>query len=172
MRLKGLKTIVTGGGGERGIGRAIVRAFGKEGADVCVVGRSKEAGMAAAEDVRKCGGQAMTLQCNISEYDEIKQVVDTVLSEWGQIDVLVNNAGMSSIRRFVDLTPEEVEQVWKVNFFGTFFMQQLVCKHMIARAEKANYKPGDPVIGKIINHSSISEKVGASHLTHYAPTKA
>jgi NAD(P)-dependent dehydrogenase (short-subunit alcohol dehydrogenase family) len=172
MRLKGLKTIVTGGGGERGIGRAIVRAFGREGADVCVVGLNVPAGRAAADEVRAYGGQAMSMRCDVSKYDEIQAAVDAVLREWGRIDVLVNNAGVSLVENFVDITPEQMQRVFNINYFGSFFMQQAVVRHMVQRSREVGYKPGDKVVGRIINHSSISEHVGARLLSAYSPTKA
>jgi len=172
VRLKGLKTIVTGGGGEKGIGRAIVRAFGREGADVCVVGRNVAAGEEAAGDVRQCGGQAIHVECDISQLEDIDRAVETVLSEWGRIDVLVNNAGIAIPRAFLEYTPEEAQKIWSVNLFGTFFMEQRVARHMVERAKKQGYKTGDPVVGKIINITSLSEEVGTCNVSAYAMTKA
>lgn len=172
MRLKGKKTIVTGGGGANGIGRAIVRAFGSEGADVCITGLNQEAGEQAADEVRQCGGQALWIKCDNAKLEDIESAVNTVLDRWDCIDVLVNNAGAASLRAFLEVTPEEAHMIWNINVFGTYFMEQKVAQHMVERARQLTYRVGDPIVGKIINISSISEKVGTAMLSHYAPTKA
>jgi len=172
MRLKDKMTIVTGGGGEKGIGRAIVRAFAKEGADVCIVGRNQKAGEEAAEEVRQCGGRALSLICDISKLDEIDCTVKRVFSEWGRIDVLVNNAGISIPGPFLEVTPEDARRIWDVNMLGSFFMTQRVARHMVERAKQRGYKVGDPIIGKIVNMSSLSEEVGTLNVSPYAMTKA
>jgi len=171
MRLKDRKTIVTGGGGEKGIGRAIVRAFAREGADVCIVGRNIEAGKEAADEVREFGGNALQVQCDISQLADIDRTVNTVMEEWGRIDVLVNNAGIAIPSPFLEVTPDMARKVWNVNLFGTFFMGQRVARHMAERARAVGYHVGDPVVGKIINVSSLSEEIGTSHVSHYAVTK-
>lgn len=172
MRLKGKKTLVTGGGGEKGIGRAVVRAFGREGADVCVVGRNVDAGESAVDEVRGYGGEAMHCECDISRLEDIDRTVKTVLDTWGRIDVLVNNAGIAIPSPFLEVTPENARKIWDVNLFGTFFMAQRVARHMVERAEKRHYKVGDPIVGKIINMSSLSEEVGTCNVSPYAMTKA
>lgn len=171
MRLEGKKTIVTGGGGEKGIGRAIVRAFAREGADVCVVGCNVKAGQAAAQEVRELGGNALQMQCDISKMGDIEKTVAAVIREWGRIDVLVNNAGIAIPSPFLDVTPEMAQKVWGVNLFGTFFMSRQVARHMVERSKQLGYKPGAPIVGKIINISSFSEDVGTFNVSHYAATK-
>nr|HID59755.1 SDR family oxidoreductase [Desulfobacterales bacterium] len=171
MRLKDKIAIVTGGGVENGIGRAIVRAFAKEGADVCIADINDSLAKEAAEEVEKAGQRALAIKCDISKLKDIDHTVNAVLEEWKRIDILVNNAGIARFKPFLQVSPELTRKIWSVNLFGTFFMSQRVARHMVKRAKSIGYKPGDPATGKIINLSSLSEEVGTPLLSHYSTTK-
>ncbi len=171
MRLQDKKAIVTGGGGEKGIGRAIVRAFAAEGADVCVVGLNEQAGAEAVQEVTAQGRDAFHVRCDISQIEDIDRTVAAAMERWECIDVLVNNAGISIPSPFLEVTPQTAWQIWRVNQFGTFFMGQRVARTMAARARAQGWTPADPPVGKIVNISSLSEEVATLNLSHYAATK-
>lgn len=154
--------IVTGG--SRGIGRAIALALGKEGFNV-VVNYNKAAG--AAEEVKaeieKSGSKALIVQADISSRDDRKKLVAETLSAFGQIDLLVNNAGVAPDVRadVLEATEESFDRLININLKGPYFLTQLVANTMVPR--KA---------GKIINITSISAYTAHTHRGDYGVSKA
>lgn len=158
-RLQGKTAIVTGS--TRGIGRAIALAFGKEGANVVISGTKEHLCKEVAETIISQGGNALAVPCDISSYEQIQQLYDRTLEEFGEVNIVVNNAGIAVFKPFVEVDPETVRRIWDVNLFGTFFSSQRAAQEMIKQGKG----------GKIINMSSISEEVGTPNLTHYSTTK-
>ncbi|QJD84932.1 SDR family NAD(P)-dependent oxidoreductase [Cohnella herbarum] len=158
-RLAGKTAIVTGS--TRGIGRGIAERFGREGANVVVSGTNAALCEEVAASIRKEGGSAIGIACNIADLDQINHLYDKTLETYGEINIVVNNAGIAIFKPFVEVEPETVRKIWDVNLFGTFFSGQRAAKEMIRQGKG----------GKIINMSSISEEVGTAHLTQYAMTK-
>ena len=162
FRLDGRVAIVTGAG--RGMGQAFSIALAHAGADVVVTelpGRESDAEKTAAE-VRATGRRALVIPLDVTQVSSIKAMVEQVVSEWGRIDVLVNNAGIN-IRQFaVDVTEDAWEQIVNVNQKGVFFCSQAVGQHMIARGQG----------GKIINVASQLGLVGDQQRAVYCATKA
>lgn len=143
--LKGLNAIVTGG--SRGIGEACVLALAKDGANVAIaVNKSVEEANKVAEKVKgECGVDVCVLQCDVSNPDDVKQMVDEVIKRWKKIDILVNNAGMTQGIAAEDLSFQEWQRMIDVNLTGVFLCAQAVGKKMIEQASG----------GSIINISSI-----------------
>ena len=168
--LEGKNALVTGG--SRGIGHAIALAFADAGANVAISGRKLPDLEPVAEELKQKGVRSLAVASHVAKVEESKALVDKVKGEWGRIDVLVNNAGIAIPRPFLEYTPDETWRIWRVNLFGTFFMEQRVAEHMVARAKEQDYKMGDPVVGKIINITSLSEEVGTCNVSAYAMTKA
>ncbi len=132
MRLKDRVAIVTGG--NKGLGRAIGVAMADEGAQVVVAGRSASRNDEAVDEITSQGGSAVAVTLDVTEQSSAEQMVETVISRWGQIDILVNNAATVSPRQWiVDYDPEEWDRVIAVNLRGPFLCSRAVLPHMIER---------------------------------------
>ena len=106
-------------GGTRGLGREMVLAFAKAGADVIISSRKQDACDATAEEVRKLGRRALPIACHMGDWSAIEAMVAHAYDEWGRIDILVNNAGMSPVEpHSVDVTEALFDKVVGVNFKG------------------------------------------------------
>jgi NAD(P)-dependent dehydrogenase (short-subunit alcohol dehydrogenase family) len=144
--IKGLNVIVTGG--NRGIGLGISLAFAQSGANVAVLCRSKESGDKAADEMRRYGVQSFCVKCDTSDMESVKQAVDEVLKVFDRVDVLVNNAGVSTVTEFLkDKDLLEWQRVIDTNLHGVANMIHMVAPHMIRSGRG----------GSIINISSIGE---------------
>lgn len=144
--LKGKVALITGG--SRGIGRAIALAFAEAGAGLVVSSRNKRPPELekVAEEIRAKGGKALAIPAHVGKKEDVQNLVQKTLKEFGRIDILVNNAGVNPVlSTLVDLEEEAFEKVIEVNLKGAFFMSKAVAKEMI--------KQGG---GRIINISSIS----------------
>jgi NAD(P)-dependent dehydrogenase (short-subunit alcohol dehydrogenase family) len=144
--LKGKVAIITGA--SRGIGRAISRAFAEAGADLIVSSRNKRPPELekVAEEVRSLGRKALAIPAHVGKREDVENLVQRTLQEFGRIDILVNNAGANPIlSTMVDLEEEAFEKVLEVNLKGAFLTSKAVAREMI--------KQGG---GRIINMSSIS----------------
>jgi 3-oxoacyl-[acyl-carrier protein] reductase len=160
LGLAGKVVIVTGGGG--GAGRAYCLAFAQEGARVVAADLKGEAAKGTADEVKARGGQALGLKVDVTKWPEVTAMVDRTLKEFGQIDVLVNNAGIRGMSKLED-TPEELwERDINVNLKGAFYCTKAVTRHMKERR-----------CGKIVNQSSLSALNGHRAGGHiYAAAKA
>lgn len=160
MRLKGKSAIITGA--SRGIGRAIALAFAREGADV-VVNYSSNEKLAdeVVNEIRKMGRKALKVQASVSNFEQVKQMADLTLKEFGKIDILVNNAGIVRDRTLRKMTEEEWNEVIATNLTGVFYCTKAVLEHMIERG-----------YGRIINMSSTAGLKGNFGQTNYSAAKA
>lgn len=162
MLLSGKVAIITGSG--RGIGRGIALAFAREGAKV-VVNSATRTCEKVADEIKALGGEVIPVRTDVSNFDEVKKMVNTALEKFGKIDVLVNNAGIFvGLAPLVELTDESWDRVFAVNLKGVFYCCKAVIPHMMERRS-----------GKIINISSIDPMRGAGFPmsgTHYASSKA
>ncbi|HSR09949.1 MAG TPA: SDR family NAD(P)-dependent oxidoreductase [Thermodesulfobacteriota bacterium] len=165
MRLKGKIGVVTGGGA--GIGRGIVLAFAREGADVAVLDINLEAAAKTAKDAEASGVRALPLELDVAAGEAVEKAVKRVLERSGKIDILVNNAGISPKRQgmkvpVVEMDPAEWDRVIAVNLRGTFLCSRAVLPSMMERK-----------YGKIVNMSSVAGKTGGfAGGAHYASSKA
>ncbi len=134
-------------GGSRGLGREMVLAFARQGADVAIASRKQEACDALAKEVREeTGREAIGIGCHVGRWDECDKLVETLYERFGRIDVLVNNAGMSPLYDGLDQISEELfDKVLAVNLKGPFRLSSVVGARMAA---------GDG--GSIINVSSTA----------------
>lgn len=147
MRLKDRVAIVTGGA--RGIGKAIVLTFVREGAKVAIVDFDREGAIVLKEEVEKHYGEAVAIPCDVSKSPEVKAMVEEVKKAFGRIDILVNNAGIIRRGTIETVTEEEWDRVIEVNLKGTFNCSKAVVETM----KEQGY-------GKILNVSSIAGKMG------------
>jgi NAD(P)-dependent dehydrogenase (short-subunit alcohol dehydrogenase family) len=159
LRLEGKRAIVTGGG--RGIGRAIAIGLAGEGADVAIFYRSRaaEADDTAAA-IEKLGRRALAVRTDVSVREDVQAAVDSVLSTFAHVDVLVNNAGVVTHEDFLQVSEDNWNYVLGINLRGPFLTGQAVARHMATRRA-----------GSIINVTSILDTVAVHSHTPYLASK-
>lgn len=156
--LKDRVSIVTGAG--QGLGEAIAHALAKAGASVVLTGRTLSKVERVASEINSSGNRAIPIEADISRPNEIKKMVDFAISEFGTVDVLVNNAAVPSFNDVFDTTEEEWDRVIDTNLKGTFFCCQIAGKEMAKRKK-----------GKIINVASTAGLVALTGMTAYSAAK-
>ncbi len=159
--MKGLKDkviIVTGGAG--GIGSATCRRLAEEGAKVAIFDMNLQAAENLAKEIQAQNGQAIAVQCDITQADGVEQAVQTIESTLGPIDGLVNNAGWDIFKPFIKTNPQEWEKLIQINLVGMLNMHYSVLKGMVARNA-----------GRIVNIASDAARVGSSGEAVYAACK-
>jgi 3-oxoacyl-[acyl-carrier protein] reductase len=157
--LKGKVVLITGA--SRGIGRHIAIEMSKVGASVAINYMEDEIGIdKTLELIREIGGYGKKYRCDLRDFLRVKQMIKSIISDFGQIDVLINNAGVSKIGLFVDSNEEEYNYIMDSNFKSVYNCTNAVISHMILRK-----------CGSIINISSIWGNVGASCETLYSASK-
>ncbi|WP_047866196.1 SDR family oxidoreductase [Rubrobacter aplysinae] len=148
FRLDGRTAIVTGGG--RGLGRYMAEALADAGAKVVLCSRKKEACDEVKDEINGRGGQAISMSCDVSDPESVQAVVDAAESEFGGVDILVNNSGATWGAPPEEMPLDRFDQVVNVNLRGTFIMAQTVGKRMIRRGSG----------GSIINIASVAALSG------------
>jgi NAD(P)-dependent dehydrogenase (short-subunit alcohol dehydrogenase family) len=157
MKLEGKVAIVTGGA--RGIGAAIVDRYVAEGARVAVADISEAD---ARETAARHGDKAIAVAVDVTKTPSIDAAVEGVVSRWGGVDILVNNAAIFDMAPLVEVTERSFDRVFAVNVKGLFFTLQAVAKRMIAQARG----------GKIINMASQAGRRGEALVSVYCASKA
>lgn len=160
--------IVTGA--SRGIGRAIALKLGQQNFSVVVnYFRSSQAADELVASIQQAGSEAKAVQADVGTAAGRNALVDTAYDEWGRLDVLVNNAGITSQGRkdLLEATEESWDQVFDTNLKGPFFMSQLAANRMIQQSENET-----PEARVIINLSSISAYATSSNRADYCIAKA
>ena len=160
MKLKGKVAIVTGGG--TGIGKAIGLALANEGADVVIAARNLSRLEQAAKDIESRGGKARAVQADISDYEQVKQMVAETTKDFGHIDILVNNAARGTFNNadVVDMNLKEWHDSLAINLTGMMYCSREALKYMIPRKS-----------GNIINISSVAGMSGVPKESPYAASK-
>jgi meso-butanediol dehydrogenase / (S,S)-butanediol dehydrogenase / diacetyl reductase len=154
--LAGRNALVTGAGS--GIGRAIAKAMAQSGAWVMVT----DLDLAAAERVAKeIGKSATPARLDVTDASETAAVFETMVSEFGGIDIVCANAGVSTMNRVAELTELEWDANMNVNAKGVFLTNQAAVRHFLARGGG----------GAIVNTASLAGKMGAPYLAHYSASK-
>jgi len=154
LRLKDQTICITGAGS--GIGQAIAKYLGKEGAVIKVLDIDEQGGAHTAEAIRNTGGKAEFHKLDVSDYRE----VNAFFSNLERIDVLVNNAGISSIGNVETATPEEMDRIYSINVKGVYH-----CLHAAIPLMKEQGK------GTILNMASIAGKLGIEDRFAYSMSK-
>ncbi|MFT4923502.1 MAG: 3-oxoacyl-[acyl-carrier protein] reductase [Haloarculaceae archaeon] len=160
MSLEDRTCLVTGA--SKGIGAGIAEEFGREGANVIVNYRSSEdAAYEVRDTVEDLGGSAIVAQANVANKDEVEAMYEASTDEFGQIDVLVNNAGITVDKKFENMTREDWDRVVDVNLGGVYNCTK-VCFEDIRNAHE----------GRLVNISSVVGQEGNIGQANYASTKS
>lgn len=159
MKLKDKVAVVTGA--TKGIGLAIAEEFAKEGARIVLTGRSQDLGEDAARSISDQGHEAIFVQCDVSQSDQVNRLVEKTVAHFGRLDIMVSNAGINAKAEFLDVTEEEWDAVIGVNLKGVFLCGQASAKQMV--------KQGDG--GAIINMSSVMGVLGLKNQVAYSASK-
>ncbi len=160
MLLENRNAIVTGG--SQGIGTATSLELAREGANVCLTYRRHEdEALKVRDQIREMGRKALAVKCDISSFDEARQVVEAALAEFGRIDILVNNAGMNWDGVCWKMSEEQWDRVIEVNLKGYFNF----VRHVAPLLKDQKY-------GKIINITSINGLRGKFGQSNYSASKA
>lgn len=156
--LKGKSVIVTGGASH--IGRAITLTFAQEGANVAIADIDVVQAEKVAGQVAKLGVKGLVVKTDVTKLDEAQTMANKVISEFGAIDVLVNNAGFDQAMPFINTTPELWDKIININYKGTLNCTKAVLSHMIERKQ-----------GAIINISSDAGRMGEFREAVYSGAK-
>jgi 3-oxoacyl-[acyl-carrier protein] reductase len=157
--LAGKSALVTGGG--QGIGYEVARRLAAEGVAVAVNGRTPAKLDAVVAEIRSAGGRAMAVPAMVESKRQVAGMVKSVLSEFGALDFLVNNAGISRPDSFIDLKEDSWDSQVDINLKGTFLCSQAVARHMLENGG-----------GAIVNLCSIASFGGQEGRAGYAASKA
>ena len=149
-------------GGSRGLGREMVLAFAKAGADVVIASRKLEACEAVAKEGEALGRRALPVAAHVGNWSENDALCEAAYRHFGRVDILVNNAGMSPLAPSLSETSEALfDKIVDINFKGPFRLSSLVGERMVAGAG-----------GAIINLSSVAAFVPQPHTVPYGGAKA
>ena len=163
MALDDKVAVITGAA--RGIGLACATRFAQDGAKVMLADIDEDAGESAAKELRDQGHEATFISCDVSERLDVRNLVKQTVSNYGAIDVLVNNAGIIIGAEFLDLTEEDFDKVLAVNLKGAFLVGQAVARQMVKQLED------DRAPGSIINMSSINAVFAIPNQVPYTISK-
>ena len=161
FKLDGRTALVTGGG--TGIGLGIARALAEAGADVAVCGRTQATLDQAAAQIEAVGSRAQAITADVMCAEEMRGAVQTVVDNWGQLDIAVNNAGITTWVDAVELSEDDWDRVVDTNLKGVFLGSREAARVMIPRE-----------MGVIINVASISAQIvnRPQRQAHYSTSKA
>lgn len=159
--LNGRVAIVTGGA--RGHGRGIAHALAAEGALIVVADVEDDAGEGTVGELRELGGDALFVHTDVGDEGDVSALVGAALERFGQVDVLVNNAGITQNKPLEDISLDEWQRMLAINLTGPFLCTRQVLEPMRARGH-----------GRVINIASIAAVLGGGYIgtAHYASSKA
>ena len=158
LGLKGKVAIVTGGA--RGIGKASVEAYAREGANVVIGDMIIDEAQAVAKSISKGGVKAIAVKCDVSKKTDANNLAAAALKEFGKIDILFNNAGFTVAKPFVDVEEKDIDRILGVMVKGVVLCTQAVLPHMMEKK-----------YGKIINTCSIAGLEGQDSSHIYSAAK-
>jgi 3-oxoacyl-[acyl-carrier protein] reductase len=159
-RLTDKVAIITGA--SRGIGRAIASAFAQEGAKIVVnYASSGEAAESLVQELQAIGVEAIAIQADVSQADQVNKMIEQVMAQWGQIDLLVNNAGITRDTLLLRMKLADWQAVIDLNLTGVFLCTQAVSKIMLKQRS-----------GRIVNITSVAGQMGNPGQANYSAAKA
>jgi 3-oxoacyl-[acyl-carrier protein] reductase len=159
MRLKEKIALVTGA--SRGIGKAIALHLAEEGAQIIInYAKNSEKAKEVVAAVESTGGKALAMQADVSCWQEVEKMVDSIYEKFGRIDILVNNAGVNRDELLISMEKEDWDAVINTNLGGLFHCTKAVAKYMMIQKN-----------GRIINMSSVAGERGGRGQSNYAASK-
>jgi NAD(P)-dependent dehydrogenase (short-subunit alcohol dehydrogenase family) len=158
MRLKDKVAVITGAGS--GIGRSTALLFAKEGAAVAVNDLNPAAAQETVNFIREAGGTALAVPADVTDASSVSGMVESVRGQWGRIDVLFNNAGISGVGRLHEIEPDDWDRIVKVNIRGVYLPSKYVLPIMMEQQS-----------GSVIHMSSCIAEIGLARRASYAATK-
>lgn len=149
-------------GGSRGIGKEVALTFAKKGYNIIINYVSDKTDIVALEkEFRENKAECLIIKADVSKTEEVEEMVKQAIEKFGQIDVLVNNAGITKDNLLMRMTEEDFDRVLQINLKGTFLVTKAVTKYMMKKRE-----------GSIINLSSVVGVTGNAGQCNYAASKA
>ncbi|MDN5708650.1 MAG: 3-oxoacyl-[acyl-carrier-protein] reductase [Planococcus sp. (in: firmicutes)] len=159
-KLTGKTAIVTGA--SRGIGAAIARRFAEEGANIVVnYSGSQDKAEAVVAEIEQAGGKAIAVKANVADADAVKAMADAAMKEFGSIDILINNAGITRDNLMMRMKEDEWDDVINTNLKGVFLCTKAVTRQMMKQRA-----------GRIVNIASIVGVMGNAGQANYVAAKA
>jgi NAD(P)-dependent dehydrogenase (short-subunit alcohol dehydrogenase family) len=160
MKLKDKVAIITGA--SKGIGKGIAIRYAEEGAAVVLASRSEDVLASIARQIQEAGGRALALSLDVRSAESVESVVQKAVKEYGRLDIMVNNAGISMVHPSEELKPEDWQRALETDLFGVFYGCQSAARQMIAQGTG----------GCIINLTSVYGLVAAPMRAAYCTSKA
>ncbi len=160
IKVMSKNVIVTGG--SRGIGEAIVKLLAESGYNVILnYNKSEDLANNIKDELKNEGYNIEIFKADVSKREDCKKLVEYSIKKFGEIDILINNAGISQVKLFTDLTDDDWNNMMQTNLNSVFYMSQEIAHHMIQRKK-----------GSIINISSVWGIVGGACEVHYSASKS
>lgn len=159
MRLRNKVAIVTGAAS--GNGRGIALRLAEEGAKIVVADVSEAGAYETVGMIEAAGGQAVVVRADVSQREQVEAMVKATLGRFGQVDTLVNNAGVETLIPFLELPEAEWDRILSVNLKGPFLCSQAVAREMVKAGRG----------GKIVNIASINSAIALANQAHYVSSK-
>jgi 3-oxoacyl-[acyl-carrier protein] reductase len=156
--LKSKKAIITGGG--RGLGKATAIAFAKEGIDIAITGRNEKVLKETVSELEAFGIKAIYSVFDVSNYEDVKSGIKTIVETLGSVDILVNNAGIAAFGSFNTMEIDQWSQIIQTNLMGMYYVTKEVLPFLI------NQNKGD-----IVNVSSTAGLSGNANISAYSASK-
>jgi NAD(P)-dependent dehydrogenase (short-subunit alcohol dehydrogenase family) len=166
--LAGRVALVTGA--SSGLGSQFARTLARAGAGVVLAARRVDKLMSLRAEIEAEGGDAHVVELDVTNHDSIKSAVAHAETEMGTIDILVNNSGVSTTQKLVDVSPKDYDFIMDTNTRGAFFVAQEVGKRMIARSRGT--APGTFTGGRIVNIASMAGLRVLGQIGVYCMSKA
>ena len=163
FRLDGKVAIVTGGG--RGIGAAIARTFAGVGADVAIASRTKDQLEAVAAGIRAAGRAAVVIPTDVNDNEAVAQIVAQTVDELGRVDIVVNNAGGTMPRPFLDTSPGFLERSFHFNVTTAFVLSKAAAPHLLASGSGAIVNISS-AIGRLRDRGFVAYGTAKGALSH------
>ncbi|HHX38939.1 MAG TPA: 3-oxoacyl-[acyl-carrier-protein] reductase [Armatimonadetes bacterium] len=158
MRFKDQVVLVTGGGG--GIGRTIALLFAGEGAHLVIGDMNAAGGEETVEMIRQKGGQAVFVEANVTQFEDAEKMVAQAIQNWGRLDVLINNAGVTRDGLVLRMSEADWDLVLNINLKGAFLCTKAAIKVMLKQRS-----------GAIVNIASVVGRMGQAGQANYAASK-
>jgi NAD(P)-dependent dehydrogenase (short-subunit alcohol dehydrogenase family) len=155
--LTGKVAVVTGA--SRGLGKGY--AIGLADAGATVVCCSNEDAKATADAINAAGGTSEPILMDVTRIEETRKIFESIRDKYGRLDILINNAGVEDINKFMNVTPDQYDKIMGVNLRGTFFTAQAAARIMIEQKK-----------GKILNIGSLGSAIGLAESSVYCGTKS